>query len=412
MVDILTVLGCTEEEIERFNRWIRRKRPVQFERPLPRSDGPAYPANLATLRWYDPILDEVDVPELVLRAQAGDKLAWDMLLRSFHRKILRAAARHSGRQSQGARLFDDLVAAGSEALWLAVLRYTLDRGSFTAYAQKCIAGAVSKEAKSWRNAGRSGETRRERWLSSHPHASAEDLVAASETELKLKRKRYHSLQEAAEEIKRVNRWGQRKSYSESYSDDIGVAQRPAKWHQMYTEYDFFNPHQFAPHLGPAACGDVSELLRSAVDVEPTTTMNAKHRFLLALAVVGLVGFLRDAVTADGLPENAEQQLLLALAIVGILRNVLDADGHQLLLELAFAGLLRAAVADEFDDWTEDDAENADRPREEKWRTIVAQRNEELEARRDRQQRHRLGRTLLLAVYAPHWKPKRQSRRRR
>jgi hypothetical protein len=399
MVDILTVLGCTEEELERFNRWIRRKRPVQSERQLPRSDEPAYPANLATLRWYDSILDEAEVAELVLRAQAGDKLAWDRLLRCFHRNILRIAARH--RSPNAAELFDDLVAAGSEAFCVAVLKYTSECGLFRAYAQKCIACAISKEAKNWRNAGKSGETRRERWLSSHPRASPEELVAASEKELKLKRKRYHSLQEAAEEIKRVNRWGQRKSYSENYSDDIEAGRRPAELHPMYAEYDFFNPHQLSP------CKDVAELLRSAVDVEPTL-MNAKHRFLLALSVVGLVGLLRRKAGGRG----PEQQLLLALAIVGFLRNVLDTDGHRLLLELAVAGLVWAADADEFDEWSEDNAqEDADHPKEEKWRTIVAQVDEEREARRDHQQRHRLGRKLLLIVFhAARRKPKSRSRR--
>jgi Sigma-70 region 2 len=144
------------------------------------------PNNLSAYRWTHPLPSPEEDAELVRRAKGGCRKAATQLVKNYHRLIVGRAGKHKinheyrkGRRQYGNGVFDDFIGRGFEALWRAVLNYDETRGEpFSAYAKRCISGQISEEAKAFVKRGSVGETRLERWLFSHPHATPKELVAA------------------------------------------------------------------------------------------------------------------------------------------------------------------------------------------------------------------------------------------
>src|SRR5262249_22921734 len=67
----------------------------------------------------------------------------------------------------------------------AVQRFNLrrNRGRLSTYADHWIRKRVREAVKDWSKEGAAGETRQDRWLYSHPNATAEEIVAAIGGEL-------------------------------------------------------------------------------------------------------------------------------------------------------------------------------------------------------------------------------------
>ena len=140
------------------------------ERKRVSRDSEPTPTNLTLYRWRIPILSPGDEADLIRQAKAGDGRAKDKLFRHHHRTVLAIAAGFYGPSR------DDLIAAGVLGLSEALHRFDTRRNTgFNAFARKHIKYACAAEAKEWRRRGQDGETRIDRWLYSHPAATAFDI---------------------------------------------------------------------------------------------------------------------------------------------------------------------------------------------------------------------------------------------
>jgi len=153
--------------------------------------GDESPNNLSRYRWHHPLPTPEREAELVRLAKAGDPKASRELVTNYHRLVLECVGKHRvgylktkkhngsfKEHTNGAT--DDAIGRGFEGLWRAVLNYEPHIGPFSAYARPYIKGYVSKEAIVFVRRGSVGESRVERWLFSHPHATPEQLVTAFE----------------------------------------------------------------------------------------------------------------------------------------------------------------------------------------------------------------------------------------
>jgi len=99
-------------------------------------------SNLARYRRYGPILGPTEERELIRRAQAGDAIALDRLIRSHARTVLKLAGKFYGRSR------DDLTAAGFVGLIEAIKRFNLSSPyGLRAYSESWIRKFISDEAK-------------------------------------------------------------------------------------------------------------------------------------------------------------------------------------------------------------------------------------------------------------------------
>jgi hypothetical protein len=98
--------------------------------------------NLARYRFYGPILDEIEERDLIRRAQAGDAIAVDRLVRSHARTVLKIAGEYYGPTR------DDLTAAGFRGLIEAIKHFNLSSPyGLRAYSESWIRKFISEEAK-------------------------------------------------------------------------------------------------------------------------------------------------------------------------------------------------------------------------------------------------------------------------
>ena len=97
--------------------------------------------NLGRYRFYGPILTRAEERDLIGRAQAGDSIAMDRLIRSFARIVLKLAGKYYGPTR------DELTAAGFIGLVEAINRFDLssDNG-LRAYAEPWIRKFIGEEA--------------------------------------------------------------------------------------------------------------------------------------------------------------------------------------------------------------------------------------------------------------------------
>jgi hypothetical protein len=195
-------------------------------RALPCLSGPCI-NDLVAHRWYRPPLSPDQEIDAVRRIQSADICGplrpsfrgfedFAELLAGFHRQILKIADGHMPRYWRPRRsslhdkhtntlFYEDLVAAGVAAMWRAALRFDIEAGyRFWTGVRAAVLGAISDEARLWRRTG-SGEGRIDRWLYTHPNATPEQVLQAQEQ--LYRRPVFHSLQEAAEGIKRFWAWG-------------------------------------------------------------------------------------------------------------------------------------------------------------------------------------------------------------
>jgi DNA-directed RNA polymerase specialized sigma subunit len=196
--------------------------------------------NLATHRWHNGGLDAETEAQLIQRIKDGDGRAFRQLLEAFHRSIVSPAGKHvprgahSRRQPKGQKhtndlLYEDLTSAGCFALWQSALKFEPDSGyRFSTLSRHKIAGAISNEATYLRRPHgvtsgdgtvgrylratrlaalgkelpRRTESRADRWIFSHLGSPPEELLEWQKKNLK--RPVFHSLQEAADAIRRAN----------------------------------------------------------------------------------------------------------------------------------------------------------------------------------------------------------------
>jgi DNA-directed RNA polymerase specialized sigma subunit len=157
------------------------KRPnFRFGRSRPPAGmvGTSRDNDLSRKRWRTPILSFEEERDLIRDTRSGDKRVQDRaknrLYQSFHRTILKIASKYSGPTHV------ELMAAGSLGFWEAVERFDLtrNRGRLRTYADSWIRKHILKEIERWNKGGDRSDTRADRWVYSHPNATAEEVVAA------------------------------------------------------------------------------------------------------------------------------------------------------------------------------------------------------------------------------------------
>ena len=170
-------------------------RPPNFRfgcfKPPAGSVGSSRDNDLSRRRWRGPVLEASEERDLIrsarrpcpehprfvsrcIRCVPNDR-AKQKLHESFHRFILKIVEHFSGPPH------NELMAAGTLGFWEAVERFNLNRnsGRLSTYADHWIRKRVRRAVKDWSKEGAAGETRQDRWLYSHPDATAEEIVAAA-----------------------------------------------------------------------------------------------------------------------------------------------------------------------------------------------------------------------------------------
>jgi len=216
--------------------------------------------DLATHRWHNDGLPDAETEaKLIQRIQDGvssrpprsnpgrdDERALRQLLEAFHRTVVGPASDYVPRGTFSRRqpkkqkhtdelLYEDLTSVGCFALWQSTLKFDPDRSyRFSTLSRHKTIGAISNEASYLRKGGYTSgdtagryshkkvsersETRLDRWIFDHLSSPPEDLLEAQKKVVK--RPIYHSLQEAADALKRANNLEHPDVYSDSGDDDI------------------------------------------------------------------------------------------------------------------------------------------------------------------------------------------------
>jgi hypothetical protein len=161
------------------------------------------PNNLPRYRNYDPHLEPDQELELIRRAQSHDQRAGAELHKRFNAKIVAVVRRLMTKLSLpwDGELFEDLVAAGHEALCKSVSRFDTNSGyRLWTFARKPVGGGIVDEAARYCGPRRRG-SRIARWIGAHIDATPGELLEAQTTTLKLKRPPFYSLEAAALALK-------------------------------------------------------------------------------------------------------------------------------------------------------------------------------------------------------------------
>ncbi len=245
---------------------------------LPLSDDPSI-NNLAVHRWRHDLPDDHQTVQLVRKAQAGDPDAKTELIKNFHRLFLKIAEKFAPdpkRKLDGPSI-DDLIAAGiagspptnnpRNGFLLALYRFDLKRNVASwNYFKSYIESAMREESKRYWNKGITRETRIDRYVSSHPYDTPEQISYALD-----KRGILCTPAQAADALNAISARRNVGHYSTTmeagHSDDLDIngrqteaAVNPAGSHDMYGMYGCFN------------CG------------QPTAEMKCHSRVVDALAV--------------------------------------------------------------------------------------------------------------------------------
>jgi hypothetical protein len=217
--------------------------------------------DLASWRWQGRTVDAETERELIRRIQEGDprcragssrgcscrscRAFFDprpnpiSLLPAFHHSIRKVAngyvpkgsQRRTHKRESHSLIFQDLMAVGCFGLRKAALAFDFDKGyRLWTLAQPKIDGLISNEANYLRQGGYTNgdtvgkyshkkvsersQTRLDRWIFDHLGAPPEELLEA-QNKLRLKGPVYHSLEEAADALKRASSL----EHSDVYSDD-------------------------------------------------------------------------------------------------------------------------------------------------------------------------------------------------
>jgi hypothetical protein len=192
--------------------------------------------------------DASETADLVRRAQAGDPAAKTDLLKNFHLLIRKIARKFSPdlKLKLDGPCFDDLVAAGGVGLLVAISRFDLRRNNgLPAYAWPYIEDAIRQETKKYWKRGIAGETRIDRYVSSHPYDTPEQISYALD-----KKGIRCTPGQATEALNAISARRNIGSYSTTteggYSDDYDeemsarAEAKPAGSHDMHAMYGCFN----------------------------------------------------------------------------------------------------------------------------------------------------------------------------
>jgi hypothetical protein len=215
--------------------------------------------NLATHRWQNGDLPDARTEaSLIQRIKGGlatrplksnpgrdDERAFRQLLGAFHRTVVDPASRYIPggtfyrRQSDKQKhtnelLYEDLTSVGCFALWQSVIKFDASKGHrFNTLSRHKILGAISNEATYLRQrgfttgdsvgryllkeVGRRTQSRLDRWTFDHLGSPPEELLEAQKK--LVKRPIFHSLEEAADALKRANNLQHPDIYLDSGDDD-------------------------------------------------------------------------------------------------------------------------------------------------------------------------------------------------
>jgi len=136
----------------------------------PKEAKPQIQSNLARYRWRGSIPDPGEVQDLLRLAKAGSNRAEQELFEGYHRLVLKIAKEYHG------PAHDDLVAAGCLGFSKAYDAFRVGQNApFEPWHE--IRNEIRAVAKEWRRRGHAGETRADKYLYHHPHATAEEVVA-------------------------------------------------------------------------------------------------------------------------------------------------------------------------------------------------------------------------------------------
>jgi len=211
--------------------------------------GDASVNDLATHRWHDSGLsDAATEAALIQRIKDGDGLAFRQLLEAFHRTVVDPAGKYIPggaffrRQPKKQKhtndlLYEDLTSVGCFALWQSVIKFDASKGRrFNTLSRHKILGAISNEATYLRQrgytsgdtvsrylkkeVGRRTQSRLDRHIFSNLGSTPEELLEWQNNPKNLKRPVFHSLQEAADALKRANNLQHPDIYSDSGDDDV------------------------------------------------------------------------------------------------------------------------------------------------------------------------------------------------
>jgi len=252
--------------------------------------------DLATHRWHNDGLGAESEARLIQRIKDGlstrppksnprrdDERAFRQLLEAFHRTVVDPASRYTPRgsfyrrQSKNQKhtndlLYEDLTSVGCLALWQSVLKFDPSKGNrFSALSRHKIVGAISNEANYLRQKGyTSGDTvdrylkkevgqrtqsRLDRWIFSNLRALPEELLKAQKK--LVKRSVFHSLEDAADALKRASNLEHPDVYSDGGDDcdDIGrnsgddaYTRATEPLEEFRDVYDPHNPLYWSPQL--------------------------------------------------------------------------------------------------------------------------------------------------------------------
>jgi hypothetical protein len=261
--------------------------------------------DLATHRWHNHGLskDKIEAAkieaQIIRRIQDGvstrppksnpgrdDERAFRQLLEAFQRTVVKPAGKHIPgggfyrRQPEKQKhtnqlLYEDLTSVGCFALWQSTLKFDPDRGyRFSTLSRHKIISWISNEANylrqggytsgdtvgrySHKKVGRRTQSRLDRWIFDHLGSPPEDLLEAQKK--LVKHPVFHSLQEAADALKRANNLEHPDVYSDSGDDDIErdsystaiktntATEPPDEYRDVYQSQDplYWSP-QLAPH---------------------------------------------------------------------------------------------------------------------------------------------------------------------
>jgi len=286
----------------------------RYEPPSCHVVGESSVNDLATHRWHNDGLskDKIEAAkkeaELIRRIQDGvstrssksnpgqdDERAFRQLLEAFQRTVVGPASKYIPgggfyrRQSDKQKhtnqlLYEDLTSVGYFALWQSILKFDLDRGHrFSTPSRHKIISWISNEANYLRQGGyTSGDTvgryshkkvgsrtqsRLDRWIFDHLGSPPEDLLEAQKK--LVKQPIFHSLQEAADALKRANNLEHLDVYSDSGGDDVerdsydisktNTATEPLE--EYRDVYDSYDRLKWSPQLDESFTGSGSRVFR-------------------------------------------------------------------------------------------------------------------------------------------------------
>ena len=231
----------------------------QYEPPRRLVVGGPSVNDLATHRWHNNGLpDAATEAALIQRIKDGlcarppksnpgrdDERAFRQLLEAFHRTVVDPAAKYipggifyrrqpEKQKHTNDQLYEDLTSVGCLALWRSVIRFDASKGRrFNTLSRHKILGAISNEANYLRQrgytsgdtagrylkkeVGRRTQSRLDRWIFDNLGSTPEELLEAQKS--KVKTPVFHSLEEAAEALKRANILQHPDIYSDSGDDD-------------------------------------------------------------------------------------------------------------------------------------------------------------------------------------------------